>query len=88
MLKTNELKPFGIGTITDKQKLRTVLQQSKLDGYTISYSELEDHTSSVAVQIFVYEKSSSDLSAARPDVRTFLKRTCVSYHRKSKTNSS
>ncbi|OIJ20771.1 IclR family transcriptional regulator [Anaerobacillus alkalidiazotrophicus] len=69
-LKETELKPIGIGTITDKQKLRTVLQQSKLDGYTISYSELEDHTSSVAAPIFDYtNKVVGGLSIAGPDVR-------------------
>ncbi len=69
LIKT-ELQPYGIGTITDKEKLRLVLQQSRLDGYTVSHSELENHTSSVAAPIFDYTgQVIGGISMAGPDVR-------------------
>jgi DNA-binding IclR family transcriptional regulator len=69
-LNETELTPFGIGTITDTHQLRTILQQSKKEGYTISHSELENHTSSVAAPIFDYTgQIVGGLSIAGPDVR-------------------
>lgn len=47
-----ELKPFAQGTITDKDKLCETIQQARIEGYTISHSELENHTSAVAAPIF------------------------------------
>lgn len=47
-----ELKSFAAGTITDKARLRETIQQTKKDGYAISRSELENHTSAIAAPIF------------------------------------
>ncbi|EKN64321.1 IclR family transcriptional regulator [Schinkia azotoformans] len=51
-IETEELKPFAQGTITDKDKLYETIQQARMEGYTISHSELENHTSAVAAPIF------------------------------------
>ncbi|GGG05741.1 IclR family transcriptional regulator [Paenibacillus abyssi] len=65
-----ELVPIGLGTITDKQKLRHVLEESRLRGYSVSHSELEDHTASLAAPIFDYTgQVVGGLSIAGPDVR-------------------
>lgn len=65
-----KLEPIGVGTITDKQKLRQILQESRLRGYSISYSELENHTASLAAPIFDYTgQVVGGLSIAGPDVR-------------------
>ncbi|MFC0472525.1 IclR family transcriptional regulator [Halalkalibacter kiskunsagensis] len=69
-LNVTELIPYGIGTITDKDTLRSVLRQSRQDGYTVSYSELENHTSSVAAPIFDHTgRVVGGISVAGPDVR-------------------
>ena len=46
-----DLKQFADGTIVDKEQLLEVLQMAK-EGYTISYSELENHTAAIAAPIF------------------------------------
>jgi IclR family transcriptional regulator, KDG regulon repressor len=47
-----ELKPFAAGTITDRNRLMETIQQAKQDGYTVSHSELENHSSAIAAPIF------------------------------------
>lgn len=65
-----ELKPIGTGTITDREKLRRVLEECKKNGFSISHSELENHTSAVAAPIFDYSgQLVAGLSIAGPDVR-------------------
>jgi IclR family KDG regulon transcriptional repressor len=51
-MKKIELKPFAMGTIIDKKHLNDTIRQAKKDGYTISNSELENHTSAIAAPIF------------------------------------
>ncbi|RHW37696.1 IclR family transcriptional regulator [Lysinibacillus yapensis] len=51
-LESVELNPIAKGTITDKEKLYEIIQQSKKEGYTISHSELENYTSAVGAPIF------------------------------------
>jgi len=51
-LKSTELKSFALGTITDQSRLYENIKQSRKDGYTISHSELENHTSAIAAPIF------------------------------------
>ena len=51
-LETAELKPIAKGTITDKDKLYETIQQARVEGCTISHSELENHTSAVAAPIY------------------------------------
>ncbi|OLO28634.1 IclR family transcriptional regulator [Alkalihalophilus pseudofirmus] len=69
-LNMTKLSPYGTGTITDKEKLRMILRQSRLDGYTVSYSELENQTSSVAAPIFDHTGHVvGGLSIAGPDIR-------------------
>ncbi len=50
-----DLQQLAPGTITDKQKLRSSIEQAQKDGYTLSTSELESHTSSIAAPIFNHE---------------------------------
>ena len=51
-LESVELTPFASGTITDKTRLTETIQQAKKDGYTVSHSELENHSSAIAAPIF------------------------------------
>ncbi|WP_134702076.1 IclR family transcriptional regulator [Ammoniphilus sp. YIM 78166] len=65
-----ELKPIALGTITDREMLRKTLDESKASGYSVSQSELENYTSSVAAPIFDHTgKILGGLSVAGPDVR-------------------
>ncbi|WP_209124034.1 IclR family transcriptional regulator [Alkalihalobacillus sp. BA299] len=69
-LDETELKPFETGTITEKDKLRAILQQSRANGYAISYSELENQTVSIAAPIFDHTGHVvGGLSIAGPDSR-------------------
>lgn len=51
-LESVELKSFAMGTITDKERLYELIWKAQEDGYTISHSELENHTSAIAAPIF------------------------------------
>ncbi|MBA9025903.1 IclR family transcriptional regulator [Peribacillus huizhouensis] len=51
-IESVELKPFAMGTITDKVDLYKAIHQAQKDGYTISHSELENYTSAIAAPIF------------------------------------
>lgn len=51
-LEQVELKSFALGTITDKETLKESIRHARRDGYTISHSELENHTSAIAAPIF------------------------------------
>ncbi|KAB7706536.1 helix-turn-helix domain-containing protein [Bacillus aerolatus] len=51
-IESIELKPFAMGTITNKESLSKAIKQAQKDGYTISHSELENHTSAIAAPIF------------------------------------
>jgi DNA-binding IclR family transcriptional regulator len=46
------LKPFGVGTITDKQALREMLHNTRKTGYAVSRSELENYTAEVSAPLF------------------------------------
>lgn len=51
-LENTTFKSLCTGTITDKQKQYDLIEKAKRDGYTVSRSELEKHTCSVAAPIF------------------------------------
>ncbi|MBT2645453.1 IclR family transcriptional regulator [Bacillus sp. ISL-34] len=51
-LEQIELKPIASGTITDKERLRILLEESQKTGFTASHSELENYISAVAAPIF------------------------------------
>lgn len=51
-VESAELRSFAKGTITDKEELYKKISLAKTEGYTISYSELEDHTAAIAAPIF------------------------------------
>lgn len=51
-LDSVELKSYANGTITDKEKLVEKIRKEREQGYTISHSELENHTSAVAAPIY------------------------------------
>src|SRR5699024_5536445 len=51
-LDNTVLHQFASGTITDKNQLLASVKKAHEDGYTISYSELEDHTTAIAAPIF------------------------------------
>ena len=47
-IEETDLKQFADGTIVNKEQLLEVLHMAKVEGYTISYSELENHTAAIA----------------------------------------
>ncbi|MCP1124185.1 IclR family transcriptional regulator [Bacillus sp. 3103sda1] len=51
-IKNTTLVALAKGTVTDENELRDMLQTAKNNGYTISYSELENHTAAIAAPIF------------------------------------
>lgn len=51
-LEKTEFKRFSSGTITDKEKLYELVNNARIEGYTVSKSELENHTCAVAAPIF------------------------------------
>ncbi|MGG1396812.1 IclR family transcriptional regulator [Bacillus salipaludis] len=56
-LEQIELKSIAIGTITDEERLRILLEETQKTGYTFSHSELENYISAVAAPIFNYKGS-------------------------------
>jgi DNA-binding IclR family transcriptional regulator len=54
-LEQIELKPIASGTITDKERLRLLLEEAQRSGYTVSHSELENYSSAIAAPIFNYK---------------------------------
>ncbi|MFJ8066970.1 IclR family transcriptional regulator [Psychrobacillus sp. NPDC096426] len=50
-----ELKPIALGTIINKEQLLESIQYARTSGYTISHSELENHTSAIAAPIFNFK---------------------------------
>ncbi|MCK1993712.1 IclR family transcriptional regulator [Peribacillus muralis] len=46
-----DLNPIAMGTIIDKNTLRHALDEARLNGYTITSSELENYTKSVSAPI-------------------------------------
>ncbi len=64
------LKPLGLGTITDKKRLREVLDKTREQGYTISKSELENYTTAISAPILNHNHNIiAGLSIAGPDIR-------------------
>lgn len=51
-LENIEIIKYSNGTITDKEKHYELIKRARTDGYTVSHSELENHTSEVAAPIF------------------------------------
>lgn len=51
-LETIELHSFANGTITDKDLLYETIRMARMNGYTLSNSELENYTSAIAAPIF------------------------------------
>lgn len=50
-----ELKQIASGTIVDKGKLRQAIVESRENGYSVSYSELEDYTAALAAPVFNFK---------------------------------
>ncbi|WP_368505742.1 IclR family transcriptional regulator [Alkalihalophilus sp. As8PL] len=69
-LNGQALLPFGEGTITDPNLLREILKTSRVEGYTVSHSELENGTTALAAPIFNYQGHiAGGLSIAGPSDR-------------------
>ncbi|PIC62947.1 IclR family transcriptional regulator [Sporosarcina sp. P13] len=51
-LDSVEIKQLAKGTITDRDELLVSIQDARKNGYTISHSELENFTSSIAAPIY------------------------------------
>ncbi|MEK1830402.1 IclR family transcriptional regulator [Priestia megaterium] len=49
------MKSIAPGTITDKEKLRLILEETQQIGYTVSHSELENYIAEIAAPIFNYK---------------------------------
>ncbi|MBC3756760.1 IclR family transcriptional regulator C-terminal domain-containing protein, partial [Bacillus pumilus] len=54
-IKQTELISIGSGTITDPEKLLQEIDASVQNGYTVSYSELENYTAAIGAPIFNHE---------------------------------
>jgi IclR family transcriptional regulator, KDG regulon repressor len=50
-IENMDLKPIGMGTITDKCVLRQTLDEARKNGYTISRSELANYTTAISAPI-------------------------------------
>lgn len=69
-LNETELLPIGRGTILDKEKLKSILEQDRKNGYSISDSELQDDSFAVAAPIFdSLNDITASLSIVGPSVR-------------------
>lgn len=65
-----KLIPIASKTIVEREQLKTVINEAKEKGYTVSYSELADYSSAVAVPIFNHEgKVVAGLSVVGPENR-------------------
>ncbi|MGW8460943.1 IclR family transcriptional regulator [Bacillus atrophaeus] len=51
-IRQTEFVPIGSGTITDPAELLQTISSSLENGYTISYSELENYTAAIGAPIF------------------------------------
>lgn len=49
-----DLIKVASGTITDRNQLKTITEEAREKGYTVSHSELEDYSSAVGAPIFDY----------------------------------
>ncbi|HLQ72754.1 MAG TPA: IclR family transcriptional regulator [Bacillota bacterium] len=54
-LENAHLKKYAKGTITDKNQIVEMLERGRKNYYTLSYSELHDHTAEMAAPIFNHE---------------------------------
>ncbi len=54
-LRSAELKSFAAGTMTDREQIYETVRQARAYGYTVSHSELENHTAAVAAPIFNHQ---------------------------------
>lgn len=69
-LEEIEPAPIGHGTITDKERLRNSIEEARHNGYTISYSELENDTCAIAAPIFDHNgRLFAGISIAGPEAR-------------------
>ncbi|WP_419961979.1 IclR family transcriptional regulator [Psychrobacillus sp. BM2] len=50
-----ELEKIATGTITTKERIIKTIRDARVNGYTISHSELEDYTSAIAAPIFDFK---------------------------------
>lgn len=50
-----EMKKIAIGTITTKERIIKTIRDARVNGYTISHSELENYTSAIAAPIFDFK---------------------------------
>ncbi len=55
-IKQTELISIGSGTITDPEKLLQEIDASFQNGYTVSYSELENYTAAIGAPIFNHKR--------------------------------
>lgn len=55
-IKQTELISIGSGTITDPDKLLQEIDASLKNGYTVSYSELENYTAAIGAPIFNHKR--------------------------------
>ncbi|QRG70089.1 IclR family transcriptional regulator [Brevibacillus choshinensis] len=85
-LQEVELVAIGHGTIIDIERLRQELKLAREKGYTISYSELENDTVSIAAPIFDHtSRLAAGISIAGPQVRFGEERLPELIHQLQKT---
>lgn len=70
IIKNSEFVKYTENTIMDEKKLWKTIEESRKNGYTISYSEMEMQTIGIGAPIFDYTKNVvGAISTAGPDQR-------------------
>lgn len=70
LIETFEFSSFASNTITSSEALREKIQEEKSLGYTISYSELAEDTTSLAMPIYNHENQvAASISIAGGSIR-------------------
>lgn len=70
LIESFQMKQYAAGTLTDKQSLRKSIEVTKNQGWSVSHSELEDHSSAIAAPILNHKgEVVAGISLVGPEVR-------------------
>lgn len=70
LIESFQMKQYAAGTLTDKQSLRKSIAVTKNQGWSVSHSELEDHSSAIAAPILNHKgEVVAGISLVGPEVR-------------------
>ncbi|OLN23638.1 IclR family transcriptional regulator [Domibacillus antri] len=70
LIDSFQIVPYAQGTPKDKDELRRLIKETREAGWSISHSELEDHSSAIAAPIFNHKGDAvAGISLVGPEVR-------------------